>query len=299
VNLGSIKNKICIFVVMITKIFAFILLIFLSFGIQAQELNAYIKELTPTHDCQTLTTNFNVEFFPTPVDTLIINYGDGFKDTIPNPTYAQNFSHLYSTVGNYSITATVYKNNISDSDSKIVNVYPLPNASFVYDNYGYPGIQDTFYYSNNRYLFVSQYPNDTTHTWLINEVIQYSNTDSLGYNFKSIGNYSIKHIVNILGCTDSSSQTLEIKEHEIQIPNIFSPNGDGINDVFYIQTDGEMIYTFTVLDRNGNRVFTSESKIISWDGRTYWGELLNPGNYYYSLTPNNGETQTGVIYLAR
>ncbi len=272
--------------------------ILLTYSAQAQ-VKAYITDLSPVRACDTLTTTFKAEFIPADSDSLIVDYGDGRKDTIQNPTYGQNLTHSYYQVGDYTITLSVYNDTGSAKDTEIVHVYGLPDASFVYDYYGYPGIQDTFYFSSNRYLFISQYPNDTTHSWLINEKLQYSNTDSMGYNFKKIGAYSIKHIVTINGCTDSSSQALEIKATEIKIPNIFSPNGDGINDVFYIQTDGETTYKFTVLDRNGSRVYTSEAKIISWDGRTYWGELLNPGNYYYSLTPTSGKTQTGIIYLAR
>ena len=285
---------------MTSRLSAFILIFFLSFRISAQEVKLFIKDLSPTQGCETLTTSFITEFTPVSIDSLIISYGDGNSDTIPNPTYGDSHTHTYNSVNDYTITLTGIKSgSTTGHTSKMVSVDPLPNANFSEQFYGYPGLQDTFYFSNQRYLFIAEQAGDTTHTWTINGELQYSKTDSMGYNFKITGTQNITHSISINGCSASYSTSLEIVDQEIKIPNVFSPNNDGINDLFYIQTDGEMIYEFTVLDRNGSRVFTSEGKIISWDGRTYWGELLNPGNYYYTLKPTTGEIQTGIIYLAR
>ncbi len=285
---------------MASRFSAFILITLFTLQLNAQEVKVYIKDLSPEQGCETLTSTFNTEFFPTPIDSLIINYGDGNSDTIPNPVYGGNHTHTYNAVNDYTITLTGIKSGYTTGhSSKTVFVHPLPNANFSQQFYGYPALQDTFYFSNQRYLFIADQAGDTTHTWTINGELQYSNTDSMGYNFKTIGTHNISHSIVVNGCSASYSSPLVIVAQEIKIPNVFSPNNDGINDLFYIQTDGEMVYEFTVLDRNGSRVFTSEAKIISWDGRSYWGELLNPGNYYYSLKPTTGEIQTGIIYLAR
>jgi len=275
-----------------------IIILFIGFNLQAQSLKAFLK-VDKSEGCDSLSVTTTSEFLPTVVDSFILNYGNGYADTVINPTYGQNNTYTYDSVGNYTITLTVYLDSDSATDSTFIHVYPFPNANFTYSLYGYPSINDTFFYSNRRYLFIAQYPNDTTHSWLVNNELQYSQTDSMGYNFKTIGIQNITHTVVIHGCSSTSTQNLEIKAQEIKIPNIFSPNGDGINDVFYIQTDGEISYKFTVLDRNGSRVFLTEGRVISWDGRTYWGEQLSPGNYYYYLEPSSGESQTGIIYLAR
>lgn len=280
-----------------SRISTFIIILIASASLNAQ-VSAFLK-VDVTEGCETLNVTTTSEFLPTVVDSIILDFGDGTIDTIINPAYGQNNTHTYDAVGNFTITLTAYLGVDSGFDTKTVHVYPLPNANFSSKLYGYPGLQDTFYYSNKRYLFVGQYPNDTTHTWAINGELQYSITDSIAYNFKTIGVQNITHTIIVNGCFSTSSQTIETKGEEVKIPNIFSPNGDGINDVFYIQTDGNMIYKFTVLNRNGSRVYTSEEKIISWDGRTYWGEQLHPGNYYFSLESSTGEIQTGVIYLAR
>jgi len=282
---------------MTSRFSTFLILLLTSFSLQAQ-VSAFL-DVDITEGCETLSVTTTNTLTPLPIDSIILDYGDGTADTIINPTSGYNTIHNYDTIGDFTIILTAYKDVNSDSDSKIVHIYPYPNANFTYQLYGYSGGENHFYFSNKKYLFIADYPNDTTHIWSVNNELRNSITDSMGYNFKTIGIQNITHIITIKGCSDTSSLALNITEQKTKIPNIFSPNGDGINDVFYIQTDGEMIYEFTVLDRNGSRVFVSEGRIISWDGRTYWGEQLHPGNYYFSLKPSSGETITGIIYLAR
>lgn len=92
------------------------------------------------------------------------------------------------------------------------------------------------------------------------------------------------------------------------IPNLFSPNGDQVNDVFSIQFNaGAEVLSVTVdiFDRWGNLVFSSKEHPFSWDG-TFNGELLNPGVYVYQFTLeySNGikvvtKNVTGDVTLVR
>jgi gliding motility-associated-like protein len=92
------------------------------------------------------------------------------------------------------------------------------------------------------------------------------------------------------------------------IPNIFSPNGDNINDAFTIQfnADAEVISVEgDIFDRWGNHVFGSDQYPFTWDG-TFDGEPMNPGVYVYKLTLvySNGvemltEKVTGDVTLVR
>ena len=50
------------------------------------------------------------------------------------------------------------------------------------------------------------------------------------------------------------------------IPNAFTPNADGINDIYYITNAGFNIFDFTVFDRWGNQVFSSNYPDFRWDG---------------------------------
>jgi len=85
------------------------------------------------------------------------------------------------------------------------------------------------------------------------------------------------------------------------LPNAFSPNGDGINDVFKIPCAEENVY-FSVWNRWGIEVYRNEQYLNDWDG-TYKGSPLPDGTYYYVLkyTKSSGEevNKAGFITLHR
>lgn len=91
---------------------------------------------------------------------------------------------------------------------------------------------------------------------------------------------SVTDVVNVLiaGNCDQATQFF--------IPNIFSPDGDQLNDEFIVQfnADAEVIsVTGDIIDRWGNLIFSSQEHPFSWDG-TFNGEPMNPGVYIYRLT---------------
>lgn len=91
------------------------------------------------------------------------------------------------------------------------------------------------------------------------------------------------------GCTARDLVTIFVKRKEnIYVPNIFSPNGDGDNDYFYIFTDGktiDQIYSFRIFDRWGAMVFENSNILPDdpeegWDG-TQNGVSLNPAVFVW------------------
>jgi gliding motility-associated-like protein len=69
-------------------------------------------------------------------------------------------------------------------------------------------------------------------------------------------------------------------EASIYIPNAFTPNQDGNNDVFYVYGRGFADFHLKIFDRWGELVFESFNQNDGWDG-TYRGKLLNPGVFVY------------------
>jgi len=70
------------------------------------------------------------------------------------------------------------------------------------------------------------------------------------------------------------------------IPNVFSPNGDGVNDVFSIQfnEDAKIISVMgDIFDRWGNNVYSSDDLHFTWDG-TFHGTTMNPAVFVYRFT---------------
>jgi gliding motility-associated-like protein len=91
---------------------------------------------------------------------------------------------------------------------------------------------------------------------------------------------------------------------QVYVPNAFSPNGDGHNDLECVYTDGTCIQAlvFNIYDRWGNKVFESVNGNNCWDG-TYKGRALNTGEfaYYMSAVLANGSTvsKKGNIALVK
>ena len=96
----------------------------------------------------------------------------------------------------------------------------------------------------------------------------------------------------------------------VYIPNIFSPNGDGTNDLFQIQApvgDQVMITRFFIFDKRGTNVYSRYNMPIApsedwWDG-SYKNFNMSPGvfAYYLEVQFSNGERKTfkGNVTLVR
>lgn len=100
------------------------------------------------------------------------------------------------------------------------------------------------------------------------------------------------------GCTGSDSVFIRIKKEEnVFVPNVFSPNGDNINDFFYVQgTEESNVEILRIYDRWGNLIFETKNTKINepragWDG-SFQGQKMNPGVYIYfaQIGLSSGET---------
>jgi gliding motility-associated-like protein len=84
---------------------------------------------------------------------------------------------------------------------------------------------------------------------------------------------------------------------EVMLPNAFTPNGDGRNDMFRALGDFSSITYFNLqIVENGSNILYESNDInaIGWDGRTTSGTLMSPGRYVARLSYRyfNGETRT-------
>lgn len=100
---------------------------------------------------------------------------------------------------------------------------------------------------------------------------------------------------SLYGCTDSASVEVRVRP-VIFMPTAFSPNGDGINDLFHPVVSGEPVRVryFQVFDRWGKQLWQTGSNdpADGWDG-TYGGRAADVGVYYYLI---NIETATGETF---
>ncbi len=111
------------------------------------------------------------------------------------------------------------------------------------------------------------------------------------------GTYSVTFTEAASGCSALASVVVEaITDHNIFIPNSFTPNGDGNNDVFsaYGNLDQIRFFEIQVFNRWGEKVFESNDHHFAWDG-TYKGVKQNPQVFVWVLSVNFAGGTTDMI----
>lgn len=101
------------------------------------------------------------------------------------------------------------------------------------------------------------------------------------------------------GCVVTDRVKVKVLD-DITVPNAFSPNGDGINDLWnLVNIDSYPAVTVEIFNRYGERVFNSQGYTRPFDG-TFSGKTLPVGTYYYLIRPNNGRKEkSGALTLIR
>lgn len=109
-----------------------------------------------------------------------------------------------------------------------------------------------------------------------------TSTPSINYTYKKPGTYSVNvKVKDNLGCVELCYAALTIEEAKLKvvIPNIFTPNGDGKNDVFNISDyENDLPYQIQIFNRFGKQVAFIEDGRKGWDGSGF-----STGTYYYLI----------------
>ncbi len=141
--------------------------------------------------------------------------------------------------------------------------------------------------------------------WVINsDTVPYELGVNPHYDLGTAGYYETSLVVwNEGNCVDSMAMDLCIRDSDaIFIPDVFSPNGDGNNDVLFVRGPTIIELEFEVFDRWGSSLFNTNSTAHGWDG-TVAGAQSASGVYVYALIARTeeGETieRTGNITLVR
>lgn len=106
------------------------------------------------------------------------------------------------------------------------------------------------------------------------------------------------------GCEDDTVVDVDLGMFEevlnLEINNVFTPNGDGINDFFEVQADGEIeqCTNVQIFNRFGTKAFETTNGVSVWDGRSAAGEPYPSGTYFYIVSVN-GIDFKGTLTLLR
>ena len=101
------------------------------------------------------------------------------------------------------------------------------------------------------------------------------------------GDSFVYEIIDENGLTAQATVRITVTPRKLRIPNVFTPNGDGKNDVWELEgAEGFDRIELTVVNRWGNEVYRSRDYRGDWNGGN-----LNEGTYYYSLVTHKGNVQ--------
>lgn len=130
------------------------------------------------------------------------------------------------------------------------------------------------------------------------------------YIYENTGRYKVRLIaINTNGvnqCKDSGEiKYVNVIESLVDVPNVFTPNGDGKNDVFMVKALSVENFHAVILNRWGRKVYEWSDPQGGWDGRIN-GKYATPGTYYYIVTARGREksnppryTKKGALMLIR
>jgi gliding motility-associated-like protein len=215
-----------------------------------------------------------------------------------NLPYSYTWSHgLGSGAGPKYVSpfvSTTYTCTVTDGCGNLysgivpVIVLPAPVAMFT------PMPDSTF--TDDPVMFIDNSTNATSWWW------DFGDGDTSGvqnpiHAYHSTGEYVVTLVTaNTYGCYDTLRYSFIDVMEGLEIPNVFSPNGDGVNDVFHVFSSGAEEYSFEVFDRWGLKIFDTTAPRIDWDGHTNAGQPATAGTYYYILY---ARMSSGKVYDLR
>lgn len=121
--------------------------------------------------------------------------------------------------------------------------------------------------------------------WIFSDVPQKDSSINTIKSYTSSGSYQVNLVaLGANGCNDTLNYRFRLADSSgITLPNIFSPNNDGVNDVFKPIIGGLTTLKLSIYNRYGTLVFFTDRVNGFWDGRTTSGEPCSVGVYFYVL----------------
>ena len=223
------------------------------------------------------------------------NYNVTYTNAVGDTLQVDNvISGQSSTI--FNLIAGTYNVNTSDVGgcSYDTTITILEPTDFVITT-----ISDTSVYAEESVnLFAT---GGTTYNWSPSTGLSCNNCPNPDAHPLNTTTYLVE-VIDTNGCSKLQEITVEVLYKDLFIPNGFSPNGDGLNDILYIRGAGITDMNFNIYDRWGKLVFQSKDKDIGWDG-TFNEKEMNSGVYIFNFDAilGNGEIikRRGNITLFR
>ncbi|MFT3884977.1 MAG: PKD domain-containing protein [Flavobacteriales bacterium] len=262
-----------------------------STHVMVPDAPAPLPHITPANGCAPLTVSFEDVTGPLSVASTW-SFGDGAASA------GSAVTHTYAAPGTYDVTLGI------TTGMGCVRDTVLPGAVVVH-----PGPVGAISATPN--------PTDVEHTAVVlsgsvnvGDIVAWwwdlgtaepasSSAQALTATFPAEpGNYPVMLVViSAGGCVDTVRSVVRmVRPGVIEMPNVFSPNGDGENDRFIPLDHNDVAGSLEIYNRWGQVVFSTRSLDQGWSGIG-----VPEGTYYYLVTPDDQrfEKRTGHITLLR
>jgi gliding motility-associated-like protein len=222
------------------------------------------------------------------------DFGDGSpQSTAVNPT------HLYANPGTYIVMLTANDSTTCNKTSiayDTIVVHANPTAGF---NFSPVPPQE-----NTAEIFTNTSVGATSYLWNFGDGSPDDKVVNPSHVFPKTGTFDVcLKALNQWGCADSICQAVSaIIIPDFDVPSAFSPNGDGLNDVFMVRGFGITKFEMRIYNRWGQMVYEGTDPNQGWDG-TFKGkpQPMDAYGYVINIEFSDGTktTKTGSVTLLR
>lgn len=221
--------------------------------------------------------------------TLTWSYGDG------SPSGSSSY-HVYDDPGNYYVTLNAVNQfgcEANSIESHTVLAFESPEAGIWTDkktvDMNYPVV-----------IFKSQSIGAKTYNWDFGDG-NFANTYSKKHEYQTTGRYKVTHWVeNEYGCVDTANTEIKVNPTvSVFVPNAFTPDGDGVNDEFFLKGSGlvDEDFEMNIYNRWGELIFTSYQLDVKWNGEVKGlAEIAQSEVYVYSISVKDIFRETHELY---
>jgi len=215
--------------------------------------------------------------------------------------FGEKFSHCFNETGIHTFTGII-TDEITGCESTAVTqvtVFPQPIANFYYSPLN-PLENEQVIFTNT-----SESEGTITSNWFFDSNKGYKTTSTnVSRIYEAPGKYPVALVItNSFGCSDTVMKAIIVEpDFTIYVPNAFTPNLDGLNDVFEPVFHSTKKYSMQVFDRWGSIIYNSTDGTKGWDG-TNKGVFCKSDVYTWKIEVKdvNAETKlySGHVTLIR
>lgn len=218
-------------------------------------------------------TEVQAEYTGLPVDSILWmnNAGDSIRST-------GNTTLSFPGTGTYYLTTVAFAGNCTDTLTDTLTFASVPPADFSWE------VDTCSRYAN----FYSGVSDSLPLIWDFGDG-DISEEKNPRHAFPLIGKYKVRLQVKADSCSSVIEKEIDLAipvEQFRFIPNVFTPNEDGLNEFFEPELKNPDNYELSIYDRWGNRVHYSTDYTSPWDGKIQ-GKPVSEGVYFYIMKSLN------------